>query len=187
MKATIVLIANNEIEHYGKKLMLEAHKLGNLGFEMARLPQHISLKQPFSITNIEEFESFFDQFAKSIKPINIKFTHITMYPSSVFGYDSGCMVLCVEKTKELANLQSNLFTKLEKHFGKCPADYDNDYRFHMTFAIGGVPYENYEKAYNTMKQEKYEKECVFDKLGLLYYDDDSIRAGSYFCYKVVDI
>lgn len=57
----------------------------------------------------------------------------------------------------------------------------------MTFAIGGVPYENYEKAYNTMKQENYEKECVFDKLGFLYYDDDSIRAGSYFCYKVVDI
>lgn len=187
MKATIVLIANNEIEHYGKKLMLEAHKLGNLGFEMARLPEHISLKQPFSISNIEEFESFFDQFSNSINPINIKLTDISMFPSNVFGYESGCMVLCVEKTEALVNLQNNLFQQLDEHYGECPADYDNDYKFHMTFAIGGAPYENYEKAYSVMKQKEYHRECVFDKLGLLYYDDDNIKPGTYFCYKVVTI
>ena len=47
MKATIVLIADNDAENYGRKLMLEANRYGKMGFEMARLPQHVSLKQPF--------------------------------------------------------------------------------------------------------------------------------------------
>jgi len=64
MKATIVLIANNDAENYGRKLMLEAHKIGDMGFEMARLPQHVSLKQPFSIPSLDEMEVFFDEFAK---------------------------------------------------------------------------------------------------------------------------
>lgn len=47
MKATLVLIADNKAENFGRRLMLDAHRAGDLGFEMARLPQHVSLKQPF--------------------------------------------------------------------------------------------------------------------------------------------
>lgn len=32
MKATIVLIANNEAENFGRKMMLEANKYGGMGF-----------------------------------------------------------------------------------------------------------------------------------------------------------
>jgi len=34
MKATIVLIANNETSNLASKLLLEANKIGKLGFEM---------------------------------------------------------------------------------------------------------------------------------------------------------
>lgn len=64
MKATIVLIADNDAENYGRKLMLEAHRYGKMGFEMARLPQHVSLKQPFAIPGLENMEVFFDGFGK---------------------------------------------------------------------------------------------------------------------------
>ena len=60
MKATIVLVADSEGENYGRRIMLEAHRAGGVGFEMARLPQHVSLKQPFSIPNLSEMEAFFD-------------------------------------------------------------------------------------------------------------------------------
>ncbi len=66
MKATIVLIADNDAENYGRKLMLEAHRYGKMGFEMARLPQHVSLKQPFEIPSLENMEVFFDGFAKEL-------------------------------------------------------------------------------------------------------------------------
>lgn len=55
MKATIVLIASNEGENYGRKMMLRAHQAGGMGFEMARLAQHVSLKQPFIIPSLEKF------------------------------------------------------------------------------------------------------------------------------------
>ena len=42
MKATFVLIADIEAENFGRKCMLEANRVGNIGFEMARLPHHIS-------------------------------------------------------------------------------------------------------------------------------------------------
>ena len=56
MKATIVLIADDEIENYGRKILLEAHRIGKVGFEMTRLPFHVSLKQPFVVPSLEEME-----------------------------------------------------------------------------------------------------------------------------------
>lgn len=47
MKATFVLIADTNTENHGRRYMLEANRIGDIGFEMARLPHHISLKQPF--------------------------------------------------------------------------------------------------------------------------------------------
>ncbi len=62
MKATIVLIADN----YGRKLMMKANRHGKMRVEVARLPQYVSLKQPFVISGLESMEVFFDGFAKEL-------------------------------------------------------------------------------------------------------------------------
>ena len=82
MKATIVLIADNNAENFGRKMMLEAHKHGRMGFEMARLPQHVSLKQPFTIPSLEEMVEFFDEYAKSLSP----FDDDNIKPGTYFCY-----------------------------------------------------------------------------------------------------
>lgn len=188
MKATIVLIANNEAENFGRKMMLEANKYGGMGFEMARLPQHVSLKQPFSIPNLEEMEEFFDSFAMELKPFEIEFVDMDLFPNNVLGgVPSGCMSLRVKKTTELLEAQKKLNEGLYKKFGPCPADHDDDYIFHMTFAIGGASFESYQRAYDELIKQDYKKSFTFSKIGLLYYDDDNITPGTYFCYKVCDI
>ncbi len=188
MKATIVLIADNEAENFGRKMMLEAHKHGKMGFEMARLPQHVSLKQPFSIPNLEDMEAFFDDFAKKLSPFDIEFVDIDLFPSNVLnGVSSGCMSLRVKETQQLLEAQRSLNEGLIAKFGPCPAEHDDDYIFHMTFAIGGAGFESYERAYDEMVKLDYKKSFRFNKLGLLYYDDDNIKPGTYFCYKVCDI
>ena len=188
MKATFVLIANNETENMGRKIMLEAHRKGDLGFEMARLPHHVSLKQPFKINDIDEIERYFDEFASTIKPITVNFTEVALWPSKVFGYDSGVMVIKAEKSDELYNLHKRLNKELEERFGACPAEFDGDaYTFHMTFAIGGQPFENYKKAYDLLEKKEYYEEVKFDQLGLLYYDNDNFVPGTYFCYKRIYI
>jgi 2'-5' RNA ligase len=188
MKATVVLIADNETENYGRRLMLEAHQIGNLGFEMARLPQHISLKQPFAISSLDEMEAFFDEMAKEFKPVGVQFERLNVYPSKVLGGSpSGCLSIEVRESQQLKEMQELLFRKLEERFGDCPAEHDDNYVFHMTIAIGGAPYENYLNAFEALSKRKYNQSFTFRKIGLLYYDDDGIRPGTYFCYKILDI
>lgn len=188
MKATMVLIADNDAENFGRKLMLEAHKHGKMGFEMARLPQHVSLKQPFLIPNLEDMEEFFDGFAKELCPFDIEFVDMDVFPSNVLGgAPSGCMSLRVKETPQLVDAQKRLNEGLYKKFGPCPAEHDDDYVFHMTFAIGGAGFESYQKAYDELAKNDYNQTFRFSKLGLLYYDDDNITPGTYFCYKVLSL
>lgn len=168
--------------------MLEAHKKGDLGFEMARLPHHVSLKQPFPIDDLDEIERHFDEFASTLNPITVKLTEVALWPSKVFGYDSGVMVIKAEKTKELFDLHKRLNKELEERYGSCPAEFDgDDYTFHMTVAIGGKPFENYQRTYDLLVKKEYHEEVKFDQLGLFYYDNDRITQGTYFCYKRVSI
>lgn len=188
MKATVVLIADNDAENFGRKLMLEAHRYGKMGFEMARLPQHVSLKQPFAISDLRNMEVFFDEFAKELGPFDIQFVDLDIFPSNVLGgVESGCMSLRVKETPQLVNAQKRLNEELYKMFGPCPAEHDNDYIFHMMFAIGGADYESYQKAYDVLIKSDYKQTFRFGKLGLLYYDDDNITPGTYFCYKVLSL
>jgi len=188
MKATIVLIADVDAENYGRRLLLEAHRAGNVGFEMARLPQHVSLKQPFPIPSLEEMEDFFDEFAKGIPPVDVEFDLLEVLPSNALGGNpSGCMSIRAIRSDVLDRLQKDLFRRLEERFGPCPAEHDHDYVFHMTVALGSAPYEQYQKAYNALSNRYFHQTLRFDKLGLLYYDDDAIRPGTYFCLKVAKL
>lgn len=61
------------------------------------------------------------------------------------------------------------------------------------FAIGGAPFENYQKAWEYLNsdeeviEELKQQSYAYNKIGLFYYDDNNIVPGTYFCYKVLDI
>ena len=117
MKATIVLIADNDAENFGRKLMLEVHKYGKIGFEMARLPQHVSLKQPFVIPSLDEMEIFFDNFLQDLNPFDIEFVDIDLFPSDVLGgIKSGCLSMRVKETQQLKDAQKYLNDSLHQIF-----------------------------------------------------------------------
>lgn len=188
MKATIVLVGNTDTQNCGARLMLEANRLGNTGFEMARLPFHVSLKQTFVINDIGKFEKFFDEFASTVSPITIPFEKFVISPNNAIGgTQSGVLALRATRTEELDTLQKRFFSELTNRFGPCPAEHDNDYIFHMTIAIGKAPYENYVRAYEKLITQPIPKSLCFDKLAFFYYDDNSISAGTYFCYKTIDL
>jgi len=185
MKATFVLLANNDLENYAKKLVLKAQNIGKLGFEACRLPFHLSLKQPFDILNIDSIEKYFDSFAKTINPVTIHFTELDLYKANIMGNDSGVLSIKAEKTQQLGELQKRLFTELNEKFGECKAEHDDDYVFHMTISYGLASSEQYDKVFNELKAGHYDFESVFSQLGLFYYED--FKPGAYFCYKKTDI
>jgi len=167
--------------------MLKVYKTDGMEFEMSRLPHHVSLKQPFFIKNLEEIEEFFDTFTKSLSPIKVKFEKMVAWPSSVFGYESGVLVLQAEKSIEVNAIQASLNNELYEKFGECPAGHDDDYTFHMTIAIGGSSFSTYEKVLVEFGKVESAFETEFNELGLLYYDDDSFKPGTYCCYKRVSL
>jgi 2'-5' RNA ligase len=185
MKATFVLLANNDLENYAKKLVLKAQNIGKLGFEACRLPFHVSLKQPFDIPNVDGIEEYFDGFVRSTSPITIHFTELDLYKANIMGIDSGVLSIKAERTQQLDELQKRFFVELNKKFGKCKADHDDDYVFHMTISYGLAPSEQYDKVFNELKGQNYNFESVFSQLGLFYYED--FKPGAYFCYKKADI
>ena len=188
MKAAIVLVGDTDAQNYGAKTMLAVHRLGGTGFEAARLPFHVSLKQTFRIQNIDTFEKFFDEFSTKVKPISVPFEEFWVMPNSALGgMESGCLALKAKRTKQLEDIQRQLFEALTERFGPCPSEHDNEYIFHMTLAIGNAPYENYLRAYDMLKKDAVPSELRFDKLAFFYYDDDSIAKGTYFCYKCRDL
>lgn len=185
MKATFVLIANIEAENLGRKILLDAHRIGSVGFESTRLPLHVSLKQPFEIESLEEVERYFDEFSKKLSPFKIKLTTLDVLPSKVFGVDSGLLWLSAEETMALRQTHNMLNDELEARFGCCKADFDGEsYHFHMTIAIGNQPFEVYKMVYGDL-DKLYNQDFIFDEIGLLYYDSDDIKPGTYFCYKRV--
>lgn len=187
MKATFVLLADIQAANFGRRCMLEANRAGDVGFEMARLPHHISLKQPFIISDLEMLENIFDEYVLEVNAISVPLLKLDCFPSNVFGYESGCLSIRAESTPQLKAMQKKLFDRLEATLGPCPAEHDSDYVFHMTIAIGGSSYENYEKAYQVLNKLDYHHEFIFDRLGLLYYHDDNIKPGTYFCYKIAKL
>lgn len=186
MKAALALLANPSLYHTAADITLDAHRVSGLGFEVNRLPYHVSLKQTFKINHLPQLEQFCRRYARTLSPVMASFKKLTLWPSSVFGYQSGVLVVEAEKSEVLAAMHNGLNQALEKAFGSSPADFDGDaYTFHMTVAIGGKPYECYERAYAQLSSDKsrYLFQAEFKEIGLFYYDSDQITPGSYFCYR----
>jgi len=181
MRATFVLLANNDLDNFAKKLVLKAQNIGKLGFEACRLPFHVSLKQTFEIPSVESIEEYFDSFVKTLKPVTVRFTELDLYKAKIMGIDSGVISIKAEREPQLDELQKRFFAELNSKFGECKAEHDDDYVFHMTICYGLAPQAQYDKVFNELKGNDYNFESVFSELGLLYYEE--VKPGAYFCYK----
>lgn len=166
--------------------MLDVHQCSGLGFMSAKLPHHVSIKQPFKVEDFVELEQYFDDFSSSVHPIRIKLVEIQCVELSIFGIESGLLWFDVEDTEELRTLHNRLNSELSARFRNTQAPHDGErYHFHMTITIGGKPYTSYQDAFNKLKKKRYLLEYVYDEIGLFYYeyDEEQEKLGDYYCYK----
>jgi hypothetical protein len=63
MKATFALLANRELHNWVRKLACQIHQNYRTGTQHCRLPPHISLKQPFAISDLTALEGYMDELA----------------------------------------------------------------------------------------------------------------------------
>ena len=137
MKIAIVLLLNNKIYNFIRKLQVEMHQKYQVGFTAASAPPHISLKQPFSINNLATAEHYFDEFVASIKPFEITFNKIELKFVPENNQEKGILWLAVAPNNSLIDLHNRLNHELAQRFENTQADFDGPaYQFHATLAVG---------------------------------------------------
>jgi len=188
MKATFALLANIEAHNIVRKLAWEIHQKHHTGTKHASLPPHVSLKQPFNVSNLSVLEKYMDELAKSIQPFEVTLTEVQVVPTAFGGIDYGILWVDVDETKELRGLHNRLNAELNERFGNTSADFDGDrYHFHMTAMMGGQPFDVYQKFLSEIPDPKVNLRFTVRKLAMFVYDEPMGPNSDYLCYRILPV
>jgi 2'-5' RNA ligase len=188
MRAAFALLANHEIYNIVRRLSWEIHQKYRTGTRHASLPPHVSLKQPFGISDLSALENYMDKLASSIQPFEVTLIEIQVIPISYGGTTYGLLWIDVEETEELRSLHNRLNNELNQRFGHTPADFDGDqYHFHMTITMGGQPVEVYRKFYEEVPNLKINAQFTVKQLAMFVYDEPIGPNSEYLCYRILPI
>ena len=188
MKAAFALLADTETHNLVRKLSWDIHRKYRTGIDVCRLPPHVSLKQPFDISDLDGLEGYMPELADSISPFEVNLTRLELIEVNINGLETGILWMNVQETEVLRNLHNRLNQELTARFGDVSAPFDGpDYHFHMTVAMGGQPVEIYRRIYNEFEGRLNSVQCMVRELGLFVYDEmEEVRSG-YVLYKIVPV
>jgi len=188
VRATFALLADNKIHNLVRKLSWDIHQKYRTGIDVCRLPPHISLKQPFDISDLDSLSEYMDELAGSIEPFQTRLTHLELIDATIDGLESGILWLNVEETESLRRLHNRLNEEMTERFGNVPADFDGDrYHFHMSVAIGGQPIETYRKILDEFKNQLGDLQYTVRELVMFVYDERSDLNAGYMTYKILPL
>lgn len=188
MKATFALLANREIYNWVRKLAWEIHQTYCTGTLHVRLPPHISLKQPFAITDLAALEAYMAELAATIPPFTAHLTELQLEIGNFQGMEYGILWLAVQETEMLRQLHKRLNEELAQRFGNTQANDDGpDYQFHMTVMMGGQPVAVYRKLYDEITERRVNLQYSVQELAMFVYDEPMGPQGEYLTYKILPI
>ena len=188
MKAAFALLANTETHNLVRKLSWEIHRKYRTGIDICRLPPHVSLKQPFAISDFEGLEGYMPELTESIASFEINLTGLELVEVNINGLETGILWMNVQETEFLRSLHNRVHQELTAHFGDVSAPFDGqDYHFHMTVAIGGQPIETYRKIYNEFEGCLKDLRFTVRDLGMFVYDEIEESNSGYIIYKIAPL
>jgi 2'-5' RNA ligase len=183
MKAAIALILEGEAHAAVRRTALELHQTCGMGLQGIQLPAHVSLKQPFVISDLPALEAYFDAFASSLQPVPLTLTSFQCWRVN----DVLIAFIDVLEEATLRPLHERLNHELEAQFGGTHAPFDGDeYHFHATVTID---YANPQSLQVTAARvgERFDIATETFLLGLFVYTDDDFAPLSYMLYKLARI
>jgi 2'-5' RNA ligase len=97
-KAAIVLLVDPTVHNFMRRLSLRLYNEFGLGFRAARLPPHITLKQPFHTSRLPPLERYFDGLAAELEPIPITLERLEFKTGEVMGEEVGLLASSGRRT-----------------------------------------------------------------------------------------
>ena len=188
MKATFALLADHEVHNFVRKLNWELHRKYGIGLDIARLPPHISLKQPFDVTDLDALEGYMSELADSIPPFEVHLPQLQLIRTEIDHVETGILWLDVQETASLRELHTRLNQELAARFENTQAAFDGaDYHFHMSVAIGGQPWQVYQRAFENIAVAPANLRYLVRELALFVYDDTASLSEGYMTYKILQL
>src|SRR5688572_27461881 len=108
MKATFALLANNEIHNLVRKLSWDIHQRYRTGIDVTRLPPHISLKQPFDISDLHSLEKYMTELARTLDPFDVLLTELQLVETTIDNLETGILWLNIQETEILRQLHNRV-------------------------------------------------------------------------------
>jgi 2'-5' RNA ligase len=187
MQAAFALLANTEVHNFIRGLAWAIHQKYHVGLEASRLPPHVSLKQPFAISDLAALETYMREFAGSLPAVEVRLGQLQLVPAASEGLDTGILWFDVQETERLRLLHNRLCNELAMRFGDTQAPFDGkDYHFHLTIALGAQPYSVYQAMYDEISSTPAPAPYLAQELALFVYDE-SERNPSYMTYKILPL
>jgi len=188
MKAAFALLADTETHNLVRKLSWDIHRKYRTGIDICRLPPHVSLKQPFEISDLDRLEGYMPELAESISPFEVNLTGLELIDVHIGGLETGILWMNVQETETLRNLHNRLNQELTARFGDVSAEFDGpDYHFHMTVAIGGQPIATYRKIHSEFSARVHGLLYIVRDLGIFVYDESDEVYANYIIYKILPL
>ena len=78
MRATFALLGDHNVHNFIRKLAVDIHSKYKTGLFASLLPPHVSLKQPFQVSNLPKLEEYFDQLAETIQPSEVTLARLDL-------------------------------------------------------------------------------------------------------------
>ena len=186
MKATFALLADTDVHNLVQRLAWGLHQKYRTG--TLRLPPHVSLKQPFGVTDLAGLEGYMDSFVRSIEPFDITLTRLEVVSAYYEGTEYGILWADVQESDELRGLHNRLNDELTRRLGPVPAEHDGEsYHFHLTVMIGGQPLEVYRRFIGELEDPVLERSFTVRELAMFVYDEPPGPDSEYLCYKILPI
>jgi len=188
MKATFALLADNETHNLVRKLSWDIHQKYRTDIDVCRLPPHISLKQPFDISDLDSLTEYMTELAQGLEPFQTRLTHLELIETTMDGLGTGILWLNVEETETLRGLHNRVNEELTARFGNAQAEFDGeDYHFHMSVAIGGQPIETYRTIHDEFKDRLVDLTCTVRELVMFVYDERAAVNAGYMTYRILPL
>ncbi len=188
MKAAFALLADRETHNQVRKLAWNIHRKYHTGIDICRIPPHVSLKQPFNISNLQLLEEYMLELTSSIPPFEINLIGLDLIETEINGSKTGILWLDVQENKLLRGLHERSNQELTARFGDVSAPFDGlEYHFHMTAAIGGQPLAIYKKAHSEFSDRLKEIQFSACELGLFVYDEHDEANDNYIIYQILPL
>ena len=188
MRTAIALLVEDELRNRLASFTLRCRDFG-FSFNVLRLPAHVSLKQPFMVSDFERFERYFEEFARQTEPQGLKLDGFVFWGNA----EQGVVVARVTASPRLRQLHAQLNAELEQAFGGTQADFDGDaYEFHLTVAIGALRADSLPQLQNEIATWKLDEITVASRLAMFVYEesprpDPLYGVREYGTYKVLPL